>query len=145
MVTETAKRLAVNGSRGELSPRWTRALALVCLLALVINVVRDLFFPESTAVEIWFGIEVRGAPALWTAPLHWAIFALGAWGFWTRRPWIVPLAAGYLFYAAFSHLVWSEASPRGRGWPIGLIQAIAISAIGVLLLRARGNAAPVRS
>ena len=47
----------------------------------------------------------------------------------------MPWAAGYLFYAALSHLVWSEASPHGRGWPIGLLQALGLSAVGVLLLR----------
>jgi hypothetical protein len=123
-------------------PRWMRAAGAVCALALVVNVVRDLFVPESRDVEIWFGLEVRGVPALLTAPIHWAIFALGAWAFSTGRTWIIPWAAAYLFYAAFSHLVWSEASANGRGWMIGVVQAIAISAIGVLLLRARSRALP---
>jgi hypothetical protein len=70
-----------------------------------------------------------------------AIFAAGARAFWTGRVWIVPWAAGYLFHAAFRHLVWSEASPNGRGWPIGLVQALGISAFGFLLLRARGRPA----
>jgi len=121
------------------------ALALFCAATVVFLVPRDLFFSDARYVEVWFGFEIHGTAALVTAPLHWAIFALGAWGFWTRRPWIAPLAAGYLFYAAFSHLVWSEMSPRGRGWPIGLIQAIAISAMGVLLLRSRGGTAPAQS
>ena len=47
---------------------------------------------------------------------------------------IVPWAAGYLFYVAVSHLVWSEASPHGRGWPIGLVQAAVISGLGYFLL-----------
>jgi ribosomal protein S18 acetylase RimI-like enzyme len=62
---------------------------------------------------------------------------VGAWGFWRQKPWIVPAAAAYVFYVALSHLVWSEASPHGNGWPIGLLQAAAISVPGVLLLRAR--------
>ena len=33
-------------------------------------------------------------------------------------------------------IIWSEASPNGRGWPIGLAQAVVISAVGLLLLRA---------
>lgn len=77
--------------------------------------------------------------ALATAPLHWAIFAAGAWGFWAGRPWILPAAAGYVFYVALSHLIWSEASPHGRGWPIGLIQAVAIWVPGALLLRAHAR------
>jgi hypothetical protein len=112
------------------------ALAVVCLAALVINVVRDLFFPASREVEVWLGIEVRGALAMLTAPLHWAIFATGAWAAWTQRPWVARAVAAYLFYAAVSHLVWSESSPNGRGWLIGLAQAVAISTVAMLILRA---------
>jgi len=111
------------------------ALAAVCAVGLLVAVVRDLFVPGSRDVEVWLGFEVRGPLAMLTAPIHWAIFAVGAWGFWTARRWIVPCAAGYLFYTAVCHIVWSEVSPNGRGWPIGLLQAIVISAIGLLLLR----------
>ena len=112
------------------------ALAVVCAAALVTDVVRDVFVPDARDVEVWLGFEVHGALARATAPLHWAILALGAWGFWTRRRWVVPAAAGYLVYVAVSHVVWSEASPHGRGWPIGLLQAVVISAAAVVLARA---------
>ena len=113
------------------------ALALFCALTVVYTVVRDLFVPEVRDVEVWLGFEVSGRAALATAPLHWAIFAVGAWVFWTRRVWVVSWAAAYVFYVAASHLVWSEASPNGNGWPAGLVQAAAISVFGFLLLRAR--------
>ena len=117
------------------APGWMRAGAVVCGLTLVIAVFSDLFIPNARSIEVWFGFELTGAPALATAPLHWAIFATGAWAFWTGRPWIVPCAAAYLFYVALSHLVWSEASPHGRGWPIGLAEAIAIALLATVLLR----------
>ena len=117
-------------------PWWMTALAVFCALTVVFLVPRDLFFLETRDVEVWLGFELRGRAAQWTAPLHWLLFAVGAWAFWTRRPWIVPCAAGYVFYVAASHLVWSEVSPHGNGWPIGLAQALAISLPGVLLLRA---------
>jgi hypothetical protein len=113
------------------------AFAVVCAATLVFSAYRDLFLPESRAVEVWFGFEVTGPAALITTPIHWAILAFASWAFWTNRAWVVPWAAAYIFYAGFSHLVWSEASPHGRGWPMGLLQAIAISFFGVLLLRAR--------
>ena len=113
------------------------ALAGYCLVTVVFLVLRDLFHPEAREVEVWLGFELRGRAALLTAPLHWAIFALGAWAFWTRRPWIVPAAAGYAFYVAFSHLVWSEVSPHGNGWRMGLLQAAALSVPGWLLLAGR--------
>jgi len=117
-------------------PWWMTGLAAICLLALLINIPRDLFFPETRDVEVWLGLEVHGWLARLTAPVHWAIFAAGAWGFWRQRPWVVPAAAGYVFYVALSHLFWSELSPNGRGWLIGLAQAGAISLFGFLLFRA---------
>jgi hypothetical protein len=117
-------------------PWWMTLLACVCLIALLTNIPRDLFFPETREVEVWLGFEIRGRAALLTAPLHWAIFAIGAWAFWTQRSWVVPWAAVYLFYVALSHLIWSEVSANGRGWPIGLAQALGFSLAGLLLLRA---------
>jgi len=117
-------------------PWWMTAIAVICAVGLLVAVVRDLFVPGSRDVEVWLGFEVRGRLAMLTAPIHWGFFALGAWGFWTARPWIVPWTAGYLFYTALCHIVWSEVSPHGRGWPIGFVQAIVISAVGFLLLRA---------
>ena len=112
------------------------ALALYCAATVVVLAWRDLTVPHVRDVEVWGGFELHGSPARWSAPLHWLIFAVGAFGFWRTRPWVVPCAAGYVFYVALSHLVWSELSPHGNGWPIGLLQAAAISVPGLLLLRA---------
>ena len=112
------------------------ALAAFCLATLGVLVARDLFVAEVRGVEVWLGFEVRGAAALLTAPIHWAIFLIGAWAFWRRRPWILPAAAAYSFYVALSHLIWSGVSPHGHGWPAGLGYAVALSVPGVLLLRA---------
>jgi hypothetical protein len=82
------------------------ALAVFCALTVVFLVPRDLFFAETRDVEVWLGFEVHGRAALLSAPLHWLIFAVGAWGFWTQRPWIVPAAAAYAVYVAVSHVIW---------------------------------------
>jgi hypothetical protein len=113
------------------------AAAVFCALTVVFLAYRDLTLPAIRDVEVWFGFELHGTAALLTAPLHWLIFAVGAWGFWQARPWIVPAASAYLFYVALSHLIWSEASPNGNGWPIGLLQAAAFSIPAVLLRRAQ--------
>ena len=118
-------------------PWWLTALAVFCVASVLFLIPRDLFYAETRDVEVWFGFEVRGAAALVTAPIHWAIFAVGAYGAWRGWPWIVPAAAGYVFYVALSHLVWSEVSPNGKGWPAGLVQAFVISLPGALLWRVR--------
>ena len=93
-------------------PGWMTALAAFCLGTVLFLVPRDLFFAETRDVEVWFGFEVHGVVALLTAPLHWTVFLVGAWGFWTRRPWIVPTATAYVFYVAISHVIWNGTSPR---------------------------------
>ena len=115
--------------------RVETALAVLCGVTVVFLAVRDLWLPEVGDVEVWLGFELHGRAARLTAPLHWAIFALGAFAFWRGKPWIWRAAAAYVFYVALSHLIWSEVSPNGRGWPAGLAQAAGISLIGWLLLR----------
>ena len=116
--------------------RLATAAAVFCALTAVFLVVRDLTVPEVRDVEVWFGLELRGRAARLTAPLHWAIFAAGTWAFWTQRRWAWNTAAAYAFYIALSHFVWSEASPNGNGWPVGLLQAALISIPAFLLLHA---------
>jgi hypothetical protein len=117
-------------------PWWMTAMAVFCLASVGFLVPRDLFLAHTRDVEVWFGFEVRGTAALLTAPLHWALFLLGAWGFWFQRPWIVRGAAAYSFYIGLSHLVWNQTSPNGSGWLAGFAQAVFFSAPGILFLRA---------
>ena len=118
-------------------PWWATAMAGFCLAALAFIAVRDLTLPHVRDVEVWAGFELRGWAALATAPLHWAVFAVGAWGFWTCRAWIWPWAAVYAFYIAASHLVWNGINPSGGGWGAGLAQAALFSIPAVALLWAR--------
>jgi hypothetical protein len=88
-------------------------------------------------VEVWFGYELNGRLAIATAPLHYAIFAAGAFGFWHCRPWVWPWAAVYAFYVAVSHLVWNLTSESGQGLEAGMLQLLLFSIPGVALLLAR--------
>ena len=132
--------MGIERSRHPERPRELTALALFCTLTVVFLVPRDVFFAETRDVEVWLGFEVRGPAAWFTAPLHWAIFAVGAWAAWRCRPWVLPVAAGYVFYVALSHLIWSEASANGEGWRIGILLAAAISVPGFWLLSVHRSA-----
>jgi hypothetical protein len=112
-------------------------LALFCAGSVAFLVWRDFFLPHVRDVEVWFGFELRGTLALLTAPLHWILFLVAAWGFWFQRPWIVPCAAAYSFYIAFCHLVWNQVSPNGHGWLAGIAEAVLFSIPGFLLLKTR--------
>jgi len=112
-------------------PRWMTAMAAVCAFNVVFLVYRDLAIPAVRDVEVWLGYELRGRAALLTAPIHWGIFTMGAWAYWTRQRWIPLATALYLHYVSLSHLIWSESSPNGRGWAVGLLQAAFFSALAI--------------
>jgi len=112
-------------------PHWMTGMAALCALGTGWLIFRDLTLPEVRNVEVWLGFELHGRAALLTAPLHWAILATGAWAYFTQRRWIALATALYLHYVALSHLIWSEASDNGRGWPTGLLQAAAFSALAI--------------
>jgi len=118
-------------------PGWATALTAFCALTVAFLVYRDLFVPSVRDTEIWFGFELHGWPARLTAPLHWSIFGIGAWGYWTMRSWVWPWASVYALYVAISHLVWNLVSPSGGGWVPGLWQLALFMIPAVALLRAR--------
>lgn len=122
-------------------PAWMTAILVFCLATLLFCIPRDLFVPGPRDVEVWFGFELHGRWAALTAPLHWAIFATGAWGAWRQRVWVRTWAVGYGFYVAASHLVWNLVSPHGDGWGAGMAEALAMAACAaVLFARSRQGA-----
>jgi hypothetical protein len=121
-------------------PHWMAATAAFCAVSAVFLIYRDLTVPDVRDTEVWLGFELHGRAALLTAPLHWSLFAAGAWAYWSQQRWIALATALYLFYVALSHLIWSEASPNGRGWPIGLAQAAGFCALGAAFLRIQRGA-----
>ena len=118
-------------------PWWMSILFVWCLVLAVGVPIELLVRPLVDDVEVLFGIEFTGWSAKVAGVLHWAIFLAGAWGFWKMSSWMWPWAAVYVFQVALAHLVWSELSANGNGWPVGLLQAVVISGIAVLLWRAR--------
>lgn len=90
---------------------------LLCLYMSVVRVPLDLFLtPIERDEEVWLGIVLRGMPAKLTEPLHWAIYAAGAWGFWKMRAWMWPWAAVYAAQIAVGAMIWNSIDPRGSGW-----------------------------
>ena len=89
-------------------PLWMQPLMLFCIYMAVIYMPWDIF-AKSVAEdqEVWFGYMLTGWAAKLTAPLHWAIYAAGAWGFWHMRRWMWPWAALYVAQIAIAMVVWS--------------------------------------
>jgi hypothetical protein len=96
-------------------PWWANALLLFCAYMTFIYLPYDLFVkPVERDEEVWFGIVLHGWAAKATGPLHWAIYAAGAYGFYHMRPWLWPWAAVYVAQIAVSMLVWSLLDERGN-------------------------------
>jgi short-subunit dehydrogenase len=88
-------------------PAWMNALMVFSAYMAFVYVPWDFFMkPMALDEEVWFGVIFRGAAAKWTEPLHWAIYAAGAYGFYHMRSWMFPWAAVYVAQIAISMVVW---------------------------------------
>lgn len=120
-------------------PRWMNALMLFCAFMAFVYVPWDFVVkPAAVDVEAWFGILLRGWWAKLTEPLHWAIYAAGAYGFWRMRSWMWPWAAVYAAQLAIGMLVWNVVYVGGvRGWLGGLVSLVPFGALTAALWVAR--------
>ena len=77
-------------------PWWMNALFLFCLYMTFIYEPWDIFFkPPERWEEVWLGFTLTGWAAKVTEPIHWAIYAAGAYGFWKMKSSMWPWAAVY--------------------------------------------------
>ncbi len=119
-------------------PWWMNALFAFCLYMTFVYMPFDLFAKSvASDEEVWFGFMLRGWAAKLTEPLHWAIYAAGAYGFWKMRPWMWPWAAVYAAQVSFGMLVWNLRDARGRGWLGGVFTALVFLVPTLALWRAR--------
>ncbi|MFQ5513861.1 MAG: hypothetical protein ACE5FG_05435 [Myxococcota bacterium] len=117
-------------------PLWMNGLLLFCLYMALVYAPFDLFWkPLAEDQEVWLGFALHGWAAKLTAPLHWAIYAAGAYGFWAMRSWMWPWAGIYVVQIAVGMLVWNLRDPRGLGLPGGLASLALFGIPAVALLR----------
>ena len=89
-------------------PWWMQPLLAFCLFMTVVYMPFDMFLkPVAEDQEVWFGFTLTGWAAKATEPLHWAIYAAGAVGFWKMRSWMWPWAAVYALQVAIAMAVFS--------------------------------------
>ena len=89
-------------------PWWMNALMLFSGFMAFVYVPWDFFLkPVAADAEVWFGVRFSGWAAKALTPLHWAIYAAGAYGFRRMRRWMWPWAAVYCAQVAFGMLVWN--------------------------------------
>lgn len=114
-----------------------------CLYMTFIYLPFDMFVkPVAQDEEIWFGIVLHGWFAKATEPLHWAIYAAGAYGFGKMSTWMWPWAAVYVAQVAIAMFVWNVLYGAGWVWTAGAVSAIVFLIPTVALWRARKHFQP---
>ena len=121
-------------------PWWMNVMFYFCLYMTFVYMPFDVFYkPMAADEEVWFGVTLTGFWAKATAPLHWIIYAAGAYGFWRMRRWMWPWAAIYATQVVIAMAVWNLLDPRGGG-PLAATIAAALFAVPMVALwRARGR------
>ena len=102
----------------------------------------DLFLkPVAEDHEIWFGFSLTGWWAKATEPLHWAIYAAGAYGFWRMRSWMWPWASVYAGQVVIAMIVWNLIDDNGGGIVAASIAGAIFSVpmVALWLAKARFN------
>lgn len=110
-----------------------------CMVMAVAYIPWDLFLkPVAVDQEVWLGVVIRGWGAKLTAPLHWVIYSLGAYGFWRMRRWMWPWASLYAAQVALGTFLWSVVYVGGLwGWLSGIVGGACVGALALALWEAR--------
>ncbi len=123
-----------------LRPWWMNLLFYFCLYMTVFYMPFDIFWkPVAQDHEIWFGFALTGWWAKATAPLHWLIYAAGAYGFWKMSRWMWPWAAVYAGQVVIAMFVWNFVNANGGGWVGATIAGLIFCVPMVALYQARNT------
>jgi hypothetical protein len=113
--------------------RVLTALAILMGLMAVSNLwkpMAQLLAPESSAGFVFFGTRLHGVANAIVGPLFGVVLAVYAYGVWTMRRWVLPIAFAYAAYVLVNLVLFAMDPPPDSGGPIfGAIYAIV--AIGV--------------
>jgi hypothetical protein len=86
--------------------------------------------PESSAGFVFFGSRLHGVANAIIGPLFGCLLAAYAYGVWTMRRWVLPIALAYAAYVPVNLVLFALDPPPGSGGAVfGAIYAIV--AIGV--------------
>ena len=119
-------------------PLWMNLIFYFCVYMTFVYMPFDLFLkPVAEDHEIWFGFSLSGWWAKATAPLHWLIYGLGAYGFRHMKPWMWPWAGVYAAQVVIAMVVWNFVNARGGGLNAAIISGLIFTVPMVALLRAR--------
>ena len=125
-------------------PGWMNVLLGFCAYMTFVYMPFDFFWkPVARDQEVWFGVVLTGLAAKATEPLHWALYAAGAYGFWHMRAWMWPWAALYAGQVAIAMALWPILHFGGfKGVAMGAVSFVPFAAIAAALWNARDRFQP---
>jgi hypothetical protein len=87
--------------------------------------------PDSSAGFVFFGHRLHGLANAIIGPLFGVLLAGYAYGVWTMRSWVVPLAGAYALYVLANLVLFFLNPPPGDDTPLAGLVLYALIAIGV--------------
>jgi len=114
--------------------RVLTVLAVLMALLAVSNLtkpVSQLLAPQTNAGFVFFGHRMHGLANAVLGPLFGVVLATYAYGVWTMRRWVVPLAFAYAAYVIVNLIGFAIHPPPGDDTPALGLLAYALVAIGV--------------
>jgi hypothetical protein len=123
-------------------PAWMNVLMVFSGYMAFVYVPWDFFLkPVAVDEEVWFGVMFHGWAAKVAEPLHWAVYAAGAYGFRNMKSWMWPWAAVYVGQVAIGMLVWNLLYGVGGfgGFLIAVVAFLAFGALALALWRAQSS------
>jgi len=87
--------------------------------------------PESDAGFVFFGQRLHGTANTIMGPLFGLVLAAYAYGAWTRKRWVAPLAAAYAAYVVANLVLFVTTAPPAQNESLAFMVAYAVVAIGV--------------
>ena len=113
---------------------WLIMLAVLMGLLAISNFAKPLgqtMQPESDAGFVFFGHRLYGVANAIMGPLFGLLLATYAYGAWTRRRWVVPLAIAYAGYVVLNLVLFAMTAPEAQATGLGFMVAYSAVAIGV--------------
>jgi hypothetical protein len=89
------------------------------------------FDPGGSAGFVFFGTRLHGAANAVAGPLFGLLLAVYAYGVWTMRRWVVPLACIYAVYVIANLMLFLMNAPQAEKPPMLGMLVYAAVAIGV--------------
>jgi hypothetical protein len=112
-------------------PILTTLAVLMGLLALsnMSKPIAQTLAPESTAGFVFLGQRLHGIANAIIGPLFGLLLAAYAYGVWSRKKWVLPLAAVYAVYVVLNLILFTVNPPADD--PMPLIGGIIYAAVAI--------------